>query len=80
MEKKTLDFRDLLNYCFNELTAKERAYIDFHILTDSYYHEMVRGINIVKRELIYKEDVEKYFSNAQKKIETRLRYNELTSN
>lgn len=54
-------FEDLVDYCFGELSGKDKFRVFQKICSDENYQYMVRGINLAKKEGLTKQQVLDHF-------------------
>lgn len=67
---RNIHFQQLIDYCFgSELPKEVSDFIRFKTLTNSNFFDVVRGINVVKRQLKTKEEVIAYFEQTTSKYQ-----------
>lgn len=67
----TIQFSDLLDFCFKESSPEKQKAIALKILRDDYTFSIVRGLNLLKKELGSRDKVEEYLDQiveSEKKL------------
>ncbi|MEZ4927920.1 MAG: hypothetical protein R3A50_16675 [Saprospiraceae bacterium] len=70
----TIQFSELLDFCFNESPLEKQKIIALKILTDEEVFSIIRGLNLLKEELGTKEKVNAYLENKISDIRLNIRF------
>lgn len=70
MKKAT--FKNLLEYCFNEMTADQQRQLEEELIRDRATFSAISGINRLKRELGSREAVEQYLDKKSEHSRKKL--------